>query len=198
MKQYSEACEENKDAILAVLQRELAGCRAVLEIGSGTGQHAVYFSRHMPHLTWQPSDLEINHASINAWRDEAELSNLFPPLLLDVTGDHWPSCRVDGVFSANTTHIMAWPAVVAMITGIAAMLKTGGIFCLYGPFNYNRRYTSDSNARFDLWLKQRDPQSGLRNVEDLVELASVGGLSLKQDYAMPVNNRLLVWHSASG
>ena len=197
MKQYSEACEENKDPILAVLQRELADCRAVLEIGSGTGQHAVYFSRHLPHLTWQPSDLEINHASINAWRREAELANLLPPLLLDVAGDHWPDCPVDGVFSANTTHIMAWPAVVAMITGIGAMLETGGIFCLYGPFNYNRRYTSDSNARFDLWLKQRDPQSGLRDVEDLIELASASGLNLKEDYAMPVNNRLLVWQTAA-
>jgi len=195
MKQYSEACEENKDPILAVLQQELAGCQAVLEIGSGTGQHAAYFSRHLPHLTWQPSDLEINHASINAWRREAELTNLFPPLLLDVTGDHWPICRVDGVFSANTTHIMAWQAVVAMIAGIGVMLKTGGIFCLYGPFNYNRCYTSDSNARFDQWLKQRDPQSGLRNFEDLVELGSASGLQLKQDYAMPVNNRLLVWQT---
>jgi cyclopropane fatty-acyl-phospholipid synthase-like methyltransferase len=198
MKHYSEACEENKDPILDVLQRELADRRAVLEIGSGTGQHAVYFSRHLPHLTWQPSDLEINHASINAWRYEAELANLLPPLLLDVASDHWPDCRVDSVFSANTTHIMAWPAVVAMITGIGALLETGGIFCLYGPFNYNRSYTSDSNARFDAWLKQRDPQSGLRDIENLVELANASGLYLKQDYAMPVNNRLLVWQSAAG
>jgi SAM-dependent methyltransferase len=197
MKQYSEACEENKDPILAVLRRELAGCRAVLEIGSGTGQHAVYFSRHLPHLSWQPSDLEINHASINAWRSEAALDNLLPPLLLDVTGNHWPDSRFDSVFSANTTHIMSWPAVVAMFAGIATVLKTGGSFCLYGPFNYDRCYTSDSNARFDIWLKQQDPLSGLRDVEDLVELASTRGLHLKQDYAMPVNNRLLVWRSAS-
>ena len=197
MKQYSEACEENKDPILAVLRRELAGCRAVLEIGSGTGQHAVYFSRHLPHLSWQPSDLVINHASINAWRSEAALDNLLPPLLLDVTGNHWPDSRFDSVFSANTTHIMNWPAVVAMFAGIATVLKTGGSFCLYGPFNYDRCYTSDSNARFDIWLKQQDPLSGLRDVEDLVELASTRGLHLKQDYAMPVNNRLLVWRSAS-
>jgi SAM-dependent methyltransferase len=195
MKQYSEACEENKDPILDVLRRELADCRTVLEIGSGTGQHAVYFSRHLPHLTWQPSDLEINHASIDAWRREAGLANLLPPLLLDVAGNNWPNCRVDSVFSANTTHIMAWPAVVSMIAGIGATLKTGGIFCLYGPFNYNRSYTSDSNARFDLWLKQRDPQSGLRNFEELVELGSSHGLHLKKDYAMPVNNRLLVWQT---
>jgi SAM-dependent methyltransferase len=198
MKHYSEACEQNKDPILTVLQRELAGCRAVLEIGSGTGQHAVYFSRHLPHLAWQPSDLEINHASINVWRSEAGLANLLPPLLLDVTGKDWPNRCFDGVFSANTAHIMAWPAVVAMIAGIGALLEAGGVFCLYGPFNYNRCYTSDSNAQFDLWLKQRDPRSGLRNVEDLVELASSSGLRLKQDYAMPVNNRLLVWQLVSG
>ena len=198
MKCYSEACEENKDPILAVLRRELADCRTVLEIGSGTGQHAVYFSRHLPHLTWQPSDLEINHASINAWRNEAGLANLLAPLLLDVTGENWPAYRVDGVFSANTTHIMSWPAVTAMLAGIGALLEPGGIFCLYGPFNYNGCYTSDSNAQFDLWLKQRDPLSGLRDVEDLVERANASGLYLKQDYAMPVNNRLLVWQTAAG
>jgi SAM-dependent methyltransferase len=198
MKQYSEACEENKDPILAVLQHELAGCRTVLEIGSGTGQHAVYFSRHLPHLIWQPSDLEPNHASIDAWRREAALPNLLPPLFLDVSCEDWPTGRVDSVFSANTTHIMAWAAVVAMFGGIGQVLETGGIFCLYGPFNYNRHYTSDSNARFDQWLKQRDPLSGLRNFEDLDELANANGLSLTQDYAMPVNNRLLVWQSSSG
>lgn len=195
MKQYSEACEENKDPILAVLREELAGCRSVLEIGSGTGQHAVYFSRHLPHLRWQPSDLAVNHASINAWRREAELPNLLPPLLLDVSDAHWPDCDVDAVFSANTTHIMAWPEVITMFSGIGTLLKTGGIFCLYGPFNYNGRYTSDSNARFDRWLKQRDPRSGLRNVEHLVELANASGLCLVHDHAMPVNNHLLVWQS---
>jgi SAM-dependent methyltransferase len=198
MKQYSDACEENKDPILAVLREELADCRSVLEIGSGTGQHAVHFSRHLPHLSWQPSDLAANHASIEAWRREAGLSNLLPPLLLDVAAAPWPACDVDAVFSANTTHIMAWPEVIAMIAGIAGLLKAGGIFCLYGPFNYNGGYTSASNARFDQWLKQRDPRSGLRNVEDLAERASAGGLRLIRDHAMPVNNRLLVWRSCGG
>jgi SAM-dependent methyltransferase len=193
MKQYSDACEENKDPILAVLRKELADCRSVLEIGSGTGQHAVHFSRHLPHLTWQPSDLVVNHASIEAWRRDAGLPNLLPPLLLDVAGARWPDCEPDAVFSANTTHIMAWPEVVAMFAGVRALLKTGGIFCVYGPFNYNGRHTSDSNARFDQWLRQRDPRSGLRNVEDLVEEAGARGLRLDRDHAMPVNNRLLVW-----
>jgi len=195
VKQFSDACEENKEPILAVLRAELAGCRAVLEIGSGTGQHAVHFSRHLNHLLWQPSDLAASHDSIEAWRTEAGLPNLLPPLLLDVAAKHWPDCNVDAVFSANTTHIMGWPEVVAMFTGIGALLKTGGVFCLYGPFNYDGRYTSDSNARFDHWLKQRDPRSGLRNVEDLVELATAGGLQLTRDHTMPVNNRLLVWRS---
>ena len=197
MKQFSEACEENKDPILAVLQREFADCRTVLEIGSGTGQHAVYFSRHLPHLTWQPSDLEAQHASIDAWRAEAGLPNLLPPLPLDVAREDWPACDVDGVFSANTTHIMAWPAVVSMFAGIGRLLKTNGVFCLYGPFNYPRRYTSESNASFDVWLKQRDPLSGLRDFGDLEALAIANGLSLSRDYAMPVNNRLLVWRASS-
>jgi SAM-dependent methyltransferase len=198
MKQYSDACEENKDPILAVLREELAGCRLVLEIGSGTGQHAVYFSRHLPHLSWQPSDLAVNHASIEAWRREAELPNLLPPLLLDVAREQWPDCDVDAVFSANTTHIMDWPEVVAMFAGVGALLKTGGIFCLYGPFNYNSRYTSDSNARFDRLLKQRDPRSGLKDVEDLLKQATAAGLHLVRDHDMPVNNRLLVWQATGG
>jgi len=197
MKQFSEACEENKDPILAVLRREFADCRTILEIGSGTGQHAVYFSRHLPHLTWQPSDLEAQHASIDAWRAEAGLPNLLPPLPLDVAREDWPACDVDGVFSANTTHIMAWPAVVSMFAGIGRLLKTNGVFCLYGPFNYHRRYTSESNASFDVWLKQRDPLSGLRDFGDLEALAIANGLSLSQNYAMPVNNRLLVWRASS-
>lgn len=197
MKQFSEACEENKDPILAVLRREFADCRTVLEIGSGTGQHAVYFSRHLPHLTWQPSDLEAQHASIDAWRAEAGLPNLLPPLLLDVAREDWPTYNVDGIFSANTAHIMAWPAVVSMFAGIGRLLKANGVFCLYGPFNYHRRYTSESNARFDVMLKQRDPLSGLRDFGDLETLAGANGLSLTRDYAMPVNNRLLVWRASS-
>jgi cyclopropane fatty-acyl-phospholipid synthase-like methyltransferase len=198
MKQYSDACEENKDPILAVLREEFAGRRAVLEIGSGTGQHAVFFSRHLRHLTWQPSDLPASHPSIEAWRREAGLPNLLPPLMLDVADEPWPDCDVDAVFSANTAHIMAWPEVVAMFAGVGTLLNTGAVFCLYGPFNYAGRYTSDSNARFDHWLKQRDPRSGLRNVEELVEQAGRAGLRLVRDHAMPVNNRLLVWRSIGG
>ncbi|NNG12351.1 MAG: DUF938 domain-containing protein [Halobacteria archaeon] len=198
MKQFSEACEENKQPILAVLEMQFSGSRTVLEIGSGTGQHAVFFARQLPHVTWQPSDLPASHASIDAWRAEAQLPNLLAPLTLDVRADQWPLQNYDAVFSANTTHIMSWPAVQVMFSGIGKLLQTGGVFCLYGPFNYNRCYTSTSNARFDEWLKQRDPASGLRDFEDLYRLAGENGLAPAHDYEMPVNNRLLVWRADTG
>ncbi|MDH3527485.1 MAG: class I SAM-dependent methyltransferase [Gammaproteobacteria bacterium] len=198
MKQFSEACEENKQPILAVLEKEFSDCRTVLEIGSGTGQHALFFARQLPHITWQPSDLPASHASIDAWRATTQLPNLLAPLTLDVRADHWPEADYDAVFSANTTHIIDWPAVQDMFRGIGEVLQTGGVFCLYGPFNYNRRYTSESNARFDQWLKQRDPASGLRDFEDLERLAGELGLTLAHDYEMPVNNRLLVWRAETG
>jgi len=193
MKQYSEACEQNKEPILAVLQEAFAETRKVLEIGSGTGQHAVYFASHLPHLHWQTSDLEANHASINAWLHEAALENTSTPFTLDVTGTGWPESKYDGLFSANSTHIMSWPAVQDMFSGIGKLLETDAKFCLYGPFNYHGNYSSDSNRRFDAWLKDRDPASGIRHFEALDELAALNGLTLEADYEMPVNNRLLVW-----
>jgi cyclopropane fatty-acyl-phospholipid synthase-like methyltransferase len=193
MKQYSEACEQNRDPILAVLRKEFSTTRNVLEIGSGTGQHAVYFAAALPHLRWHTSDLPGNHASINAWIDTSGLDNLARPIRLDVTTGLWPQRQFDGVFSANTTHIMSWPAVCAMFTGIGSLLEPGGQFCLYGPFNVDGRYTSASNERFDHWLKDRDPESGIRNLEDLDRLAAGNGLQLQADHEMPVNNRLLVW-----
>ena len=193
MKQYSEACDENKAVILHVIRDEFSGCQHILEIGSGTGQHAVYFSAQLPHLNWHTSDRPCNHASISAWRMESGLENLARPLSLDVTHDQWPDTRYDGIFSANTAHIMAWSAVKDMFSGIGKVLADGGVFCLYGPFNYQGRFTSPSNERFEHWLKDRDPLSGLRNFEDLDELARRNGLTLKADHEMPVNNRLLVW-----
>jgi cyclopropane fatty-acyl-phospholipid synthase-like methyltransferase len=193
MKQYSEACEQNRLPILDILRNEFSEAHNVLEIGSGTGQHAVYFSQQLPHLQWQTSDLEEHHASIRAWLVEAGLENTRPPLVLDVSRDEWPADVYDGVFSANTTHIMCWSAVECMFAGIGKLLGPRGRFCLYGPFNYGNRYTSHSNQRFDLWLKSRDASSGLRNFEDLNELAGKHGLLLRSDHQMPVNNRLLVW-----
>ena len=196
MKQYSEACDENKAVILNVIRDEFSDCRQILEIGSGSGQHAAYFSAQLPYLSWHTSDRQCNHASINAWRMESGQENLISPLSLNVTHDQWPDTSYDGIFSANTVHIMAWSAVEDMFSGIGKVLAGGGIFCLYGPFNYQGRFTSASNERFEHWLKDRDPLSGLRNFEDLDELARLNGLTLKADHEMPVNNRLLVWRKA--
>ena len=196
MKQYSEACDQNREPILAVIRDVFVDTGQILEIGSGTGQHAVYFARHLPHLRWQTSDLPANHASINAWIEEARLDNVLPPLALDVAAGKWPEQSYDGIFSANTTHIMSWPMVEHMFTGIGHALSPGASLCLYGPFNYNHAYTSPSNARFDAWLKCRDPASGVRNFEDLDALAAASGLRLSADNEMPANNRLLVWTRA--
>jgi cyclopropane fatty-acyl-phospholipid synthase-like methyltransferase len=193
MKPYSEACDQNRGPILAALKEELADCHAVLEIGSGTGQHAVYFGEHLPHLSWQTSDIDSCHPGINAWLEAAQLPNIFQPLSLDVSSNRWPNTGFDGVFSANTTHIMSWPEVIDMFNGIGSILKQGGVFCLYGPFNYDGHYTSESNERFDSWLKERDPLSGIRNFEDLDTLAQSNGMAFRHDHEMPVNNRLLVW-----
>jgi SAM-dependent methyltransferase len=193
VKQFAEACERNREPILAVLRRELDGCRRVLEIGSGTGQHAVYFARHLPDVVWQPSDRAECHASIRAWIDEAGLSNVAPPLELDVERTPWPVDAADAVFSANTAHILAWEAVEAMIRGVARVLVPGGRFCLYGPFSFGGRHTAESNERFDEWLKARDPRSGVRDFGDLDRVASEAELEFVADHPMPANNRLLVW-----
>jgi len=193
MKLFSEACEENKRPLLDVLTEEFSTARTILEIGSGSGQHAVFFAAELPHLLWQPSDVTANHNSIIAWINDSKLDNVLPPLALDVATHQWPNAAVDGVFSANTAHIMSWSEVIEMFNGVSAALKNHAKFCLYGPFNYNGAYTSDSNARFDQWLKTRDPDSGIRDFEALDKLASQHGLTLQNDYTMPVNNRTLVW-----
>lgn len=192
-KPVSEACERNREPILAVLKPVLKHSNTVLEIGSGTGQHAVYFAEHMPHLTWIASDRKENHAGITAWMRDANLGNTRGPLLLDVNHADWPEVDVDAVFSANTIHIMAWEEVKKMIAGIGKLLPRDGLLVLYGPFNYNGHYTSESNARFDEWLKARDPKSGIRNFEDVEALANAAGLTFQEDYAMPANNRIICW-----
>ncbi len=191
-KPFSEACEQNRQPILDVLQRLFAGVERVLEVGSGTGQHAVYFAQALPHLFWQTSDREENHPGIHLWLEEAGLSNTGLPLSLDVTDD-WPEQTFDGIFSANTTHIMSWPQVEQFFSGVGEVLQPGGCFALYGPFNFGGQYTSDSNRSFDHWLKDRDPLSGIRNFEDLNRLAGEQGMVFQEDIEMPVNNRILVW-----
>ena len=194
MNPFAEACEQNKHPILEVLRQEFAETAAVLEIGSGTGQHGIFFAEQLPHLQWHCSDVNANLSGIQAWMLEFPRANLYGPIELDVIQSAtWPSQTYDGVFSANTTHIMHWEMVVQMFAGIARILQPKGKFCLYGPFNYHGCYSSDSNARFDQWLKQRDPASGIRDITELQRLAVNAGMVLRNDYPMPVNNRILVW-----
>ncbi|MDH5692684.1 MAG: class I SAM-dependent methyltransferase [Gammaproteobacteria bacterium] len=193
MKPYAESSAQNRAPIEAVLKQVLKDSHTVLEIGSGTGQHAVYFSKAMPWLQWQPSELKQNLGGIQLWLDEAGLENISKPIALNVASNDWPSEKYDAAYSANTSHIMSWQEVEDCFRGIAMILKPEGQFCLYGPFNYGGDYTSDSNARFDAWLKQQNAKQGLRDFEALDKLAYEVGLAFSSDFEMPVNNRLLVW-----
>jgi cyclopropane fatty-acyl-phospholipid synthase-like methyltransferase len=197
MKPYSESCAQNQGPILEVLQKVFQKTQSVLEIGSGTGQHAIHFARKLPHLTWQTSDRIQNHEGIIEWLLEAGLKNTLPPLTLEVKGSEWPKTTYDGIFSANTTHIMSWQEVEAMFMGIGLSLREGGFFCLYGPFNYQGKFTSKSNEYFNQMLQSEDPSMGVRNFEDLNTLANAQGLQLFEDFPMPANNRTLVWRKLS-
>ena len=196
-KPYSQASENNKEPILAVLRRVFASSRSVLEIGSGTGQHSVHFAPRLPHLSWQTSDLPENLSGIRMWIEEQPAENLFPPVALDVNSSDWPIDDFDAAFSANTAHIMYWPDVEAMFRGVARYLPFRGRFALYGPFSYHGVHTSESNARFDQSLRARDPGMGVRDYDALEALADEGGLTLLEDNDMPANNRTLVWEKRS-
>ncbi len=191
-KPWSEACDQNRQPILEVLRQEFSAPGDVLEIGSGTGQHAAWLPARLPHLVWQPSDVEDNIEGIELWRREANLPNVKPALTLDVA-DQWPDRRYDYAFSANTAHIMSWPLVEKMIAGIGEILNEDGKFCLYGPFNRGGRFTSDSNRRFDQWLKSRDPFSGVRDIEAIQECAKKHSLRFLREHEMPVNNLMLAF-----
>ena len=186
MKPFSEASERNRAPILAILKRVFADRKHVLEIGSGTGQHAAYFAPELPHLVWQASDVADNLPAIREWVSHPA------PIELDVD-QPWPRVDADAVFSANTCHIMSWPQVERLFAGIGGLLPRDGVFALYGPFNYHGKHTSESNARFDAMLRSRDPASGLRDIDDITTLAGRVGLRLAEDNAMPANNRLLVF-----
>jgi len=192
-KPNAPSAERNRDAILEVLRDAFQDCKAILEIGSGTGQHAIFFASQMPWLTWQTSDLVENHDGINAWLEDANLDNVKAPLVLDVeeplqTVDHF-----DAVFSANTAHIMSIAAVECMFGIVGQCLTDGGKFCLYGPFNQNGDFTSDSNRDFDAHLKSQDPAMRIRDLEILDGFAQTNGLHRVGVYAMPANNMLAVW-----
>lgn len=194
MKPFAESSEQNKLPILEVLRVELADSRNVLEIGSGTGQHAVFFAAQLGHLHWTCSDLEENHAGIRMWLDEINNGgNIAGPLLLDAR-EQWPADLVfDAVFCANAVHIMSWQAVKNLIVNLGQVLQSGGKACFYGPFMYDGQHTAMSNARFDVWLKGRDSASGVRDVTALKKYMTIQGMSLVRDYEMPDNNRTLVW-----
>lgn len=193
MKPRAEACERNREPILAILRRVFRDRRRVLELGSGTGQHAVYFGAALAHLLWQTSDLPPAHPGIRSWLEDEGTPNVLAPLPIDIGADAWSAGTYDAFFSSNLVHIAGWPAVEAMFRGIGRHRADDCVVAFYGPYNYAGRFTSESNAQFDAWLRHRDPASGIRDFEAIDALARGIGLSLAEDNAMPANNRLLVW-----
>lgn len=183
---------------MQVIKPLLKQATSVLEIGSGTGQHAVYFAKRLPHLIWHTSDAVEHHVGIKHWCSESDLVNIVNPIAFKVTEDQPPVLKIDAIFSANTAHIMSWYEVESMMQVAAGLLPKNGLFILYGPFNYQEKYTSASNAQFDIWLKNRHPQSCIKDFEKLNQWAEDNHLFLKEDCAMPENNRILVWQKASG
>ena len=197
MPALSEACERNKEPILAVLRGVLAEVRSVLEVGSGTGQHAVHFAAHLPRLRWQASEVPALLPPLAAYLGAADLPNLPAPLALDLHHEPWPEVAAEALFSANTLHIMDWAGVEALFRLAGATLGSAGVLALYGPFRYDGRHTSRSNAEFDAFLRARDPASGVRDVRELEPLGQAQGFSLRADHDMPANNRTLIFARAS-
>ncbi|QRP64296.1 DUF938 domain-containing protein [Rhodanobacter sp. FDAARGOS 1247] len=192
-KPRSPACQRNREPILDVLREQFADRRHVLEIGSGTGEHAVHFAAALPQLTGQSSDRRENLPGIRAWLDDARLPNTPAPLEFDVGGD-WPAGPFDAVFSANTLHIMRWDEVQQLFARLPTILASDAVVVIYGPFNHDGRYSSQSNAAFDVWLKERGEHMAIRDAEAVDALANQAGLQLVADIAMPANNRCRVWH----
>lgn len=196
---FSQACANNQAPIAEILQLAFAESQQVLEIGSGTGQHSVYLAPRLPHLSWQTSELPEHHAGIRAWHAAHPAPNLRAPLHLDLASSAWPSPEgrpFDAVFTSNTLHIVAWPLVERLLQLVGEHLPAAGLLAIYGPFNYGCQFTSDSNRAFDAWLRQRDPASGIRDIEAVTATAAQHGLQLQADHAMPANNRLLVFQKA--
>lgn len=192
-KPFAPSCERNREPILAVLREWYAPCARVLEIGSGTGQHAVHFAAALPHLIWQCSDRAEQLPGMRLWLDEAALANTPAPLALDVESGPWPTQRFDAMFSANTAHIMSWEQVQALFAQLPQLLSAGGVFVLYGPFKRGGEHTSEGNVAFDAQLRAQTPHRGIRDVEALDALALAAGMQRIADVAMPANNACLVW-----
>ena len=189
---FSSAAERNQHPILEQLRELLPQKGTVLEIGSGTGQHAVFFTGNLPGLRWQPSDRRENLAGLDAHFSATGNERILPLLQLDVLTDPWPEYLYEAAYSANTAHIMSWEAVVAMFAGVSAHLIDHGRFCLYGPFNINNRFTSESNAQFDQRLRAEDSQMGIRDMQAIELLANLHQMQLEHKIAMPANNFILV------
>lgn len=199
-KPFSPSCERNRAPILDVLRTAFADRRRVLEIGSGTGQHAVHFAAAMPWLTWQCSDAEEHLSGIGQWLAEAQLPNTPPPVVLQAVADlpglaPPPPSRFDAVFSANTLHIMGWPEVEGFFAGLRDVCEADAVVAVYGPFNVGGAFTSDSNRDFDGWLKARDPRSGIRDREAVDALARAVGFRAAEVVALPANNQMLLWRT---
>lgn len=192
-KPFSQSCENNKQPILQVIQTVFNKPATAWEIGSGTGQHACYFAKNLPHITWQTTDKEENRQGLDSWIEEANLNNLPTSLRLNVTDKTWPCQQIEALFTANTLHIMHWQEVENLFSRLENYLSEKTVACIYGPFNYNGQYTSSSNEEFNQWLKMRDPESGIRDFEAIETLANIAGLILKNDHEMPANNRLLIF-----
>jgi SAM-dependent methyltransferase len=195
---FSAACERNREPILAVLREAFRDRHEVLEIGSGTGQHAVYFAAALPRLRWQPTERTAQLAGLGARLALEGPTNLRPALALDLAQPAWPAgpaggLRWDAAFSANTLHIVAAPLVERFFAGLGAALAANARLAVYGPFRYRGRFTTASNADFDAALRQRDPASGIRDVEWIDSLAAAQGFQLEADHPMPANNQLRVW-----
>ena len=191
---FSQACERNKAPIAQVLAGYLQSHMRVLEVGSGTGQHAVHFAARWPAVQWLTSDLAANHDGIRAWLEHAPHANVAPPLDLDTRAVHWPLDQpVDVIFSANTAHIMPWEAVCGLFRGAGEWLIDDGWLLLYGPFRFPDKPFADSNRQFDQSLRLSDPQMGIRDVSALDQQAAVAGLTRMHDHPMPANNYILAW-----
>jgi len=199
-KPYAPSCDRNRDVILGVLAETFADRKAVLEVGSGTGQHAVFFGKALPHLTWQASDRAGELPGIQLWLDEAGLANVPPAVEYDVAAgpsDALAQGGFDAVFTANTLHIMGWREVEALFAALPALTAADATLVVYGPFNYDGEFTSESNAQFDVWLKNRGAHMGIRDFEAVDGLAKAAGFALVEDRVMPANNRCVVWRRGS-